>query len=57
MIEIVVQVVIACVGIGTFVGTTRNALHSIEKRLDNLERMGYAYMERLATVETKLDGK
>lgn len=57
MMEIAVQIAIALIGIGTFVGTTKSALHSLERRLDKLEEMGHTFLQRLATVETKLDEK
>ena len=52
--EIIVQITIALIGIGTFVGTTQNALRSMEKRLDKLDALGVQCVERLSRVEAKI---
>lgn len=57
MTEIIVQILLAAVGVGTFVGTTKHALSSMEKRLDKMEQLGYTIVDRLSTLETELKRK
>jgi hypothetical protein len=53
MTEIIVQIAIALIGVGTFVGQTRHALNVLEKRLDSLDQKVQTCSTALVALELR----
>ncbi len=51
MTEMIIQVASVLVMAGTFVGSMRKAVATVEKRLDRIELMVYSGLERIAALE------
>lgn len=54
--DLITNVAIALIAIGSFIGQTRYALHSVNSRLEKLESLFYTSNARLAAIESHLKG-
>jgi len=52
--ELLAQMIMGLIAIGSFVGQTRHALIVFTKRLDKLDAAWYNFGERLAAIENQL---